>query len=417
MLRSIRRFCLFAAFILAAVSSALCQGVSGDHALPPAAPAVALNSTSPARVAIGAVYLGSYAADGRFRRESQTAYTLRMSNSPQRAMLNPLPGAASNERVIADYEPPAHAAKPLKGHSALVNFRDALITFAYGHQPIFQAPTHVITDSRGRVIVSDPSLASVHVLDATGRSSFRIEGAPGRRLHSPTGIAVDAEDNIYIADGRRGFILVYDPEGRFLRYIGNFHGESLFQAPVALAIDCSAGRLYVVDNLANELVMLDLRGRILKRVGGDRDRTGKVKFNLPSEIALRDHKLAILDGAGTRIQLLDSDCNWTNGFDIQALNGPPAFHDMGLAIDSSSHIYVSNLMGSAIRVYKSDGHLVATLGHHGSDMEGFNAPAGAWIDSEDRIYIADTHNNRVQVFQVVGASEGTGVDKVATGTN
>jgi sugar lactone lactonase YvrE len=109
--------------------------------------------------------------------------------------------------------------KPISGPSRLAAFRDDIITFAYGHEKYLIAPQHLTTDSKGRVIVSDPAAAAVHVFD--GRASFRIAGGPRRRLQAPNGIAVDSRDNIYVADSQRGLIDVYVPQ----RTISPFHRE------------------------------------------------------------------------------------------------------------------------------------------------------------------------------------------------
>ena len=139
------------------------------------------------------------------------------------------------ERVEENYEPPAHAVKPLKGKSPLALLRDDIVTLAYGRERILLAPHRVTVDSRGRILIVDPKIRAVHVLG--GGNPFRIDGGPRRRLRLPNGIAVDAADNIYIADSERGLVLVYAPDGKFLRYIGKRGDESLFHYPTAIAID------------------------------------------------------------------------------------------------------------------------------------------------------------------------------------
>jgi sugar lactone lactonase YvrE len=42
----------------------------------------------------------------------------------------------------------------------------------------------------------------------------------------------------------------------------------------------------------------------------------------------------------------------------------------------------------------------------------FNSPAGLWIDGRNRLYVADTNNGRVQVFQLrddIGAARNAGL--------
>jgi DNA-binding beta-propeller fold protein YncE len=340
--------------------------------------------------------IGVYGPDGVFRKTSGPIRVIASEQPRLRpAEVPPWIDLGSVERVVEDYEPPAHATKAARGQSLLGTLRDRAAALAYGREAVLLAPTHITTDSRQRLIISDPEIPAVHVLDAAGKNSFRIVGGAQHRLREPNGVAVDAAGNIYVADRKRGMILVYDPDGNFLRYIGNFRGESLFAAPTGIAIDRNAGHIYALDSPMNELVVLDLEGNILTRVGNGRGTS--IRFVQPTEIALGNDELAVLDGPGMRIQVFDLKCNLLRSFSIANPVGVPVLREIGLSVDRSSNIYVSNLNGSQVSIYDRDGHPIG--GGIGSPFEraGFNGPGGTWIDS-DRIYIADTRNSRVQVF-------------------
>ncbi|MBZ5722790.1 MAG: hypothetical protein LAO03_20820 [Acidobacteriia bacterium] len=363
--------------------------------------------------------VGIYRPDGRFKKISKLARasdpgpsreSLRPAEVPPSVDLHPI------EHIVEDYEPSAHAIRAAKGRSPIASLRDALVTFAYGRERALQAPTHVTTDSKQRLIIADPGLPAVHVLDLTGKNSFRIAGGPQHRMRMPNGVAVDAADNIYVADAKRGIILVYDPQGRFLRYIGSFRGESMFQSPLGIALDRKAGHLYVLDPPVHQLVMLDLEGRVLKRIGNKRSQENRA-LDYPTEIAMGNDQLLILDAAGSRIQVFDLECNFLKAFTIWTASDPPLVTEMGLALDSSSNIYVSNLGGSTVRIYDRDGQVRGVLGRQGVGTEDFNAPSGVWIDPTDRIYVADTKNSRVQVFHVSAQSDGTQRAGGAAGAN
>jgi DNA-binding beta-propeller fold protein YncE len=304
-----------------------------------------------------------------------------------------------NETVVENFVPPARARETLKGRSIFALLRDNIITFAYGHAKMLSTPTHVITDSKGRLIISDPQLSAVHVLDASGKTSFRIAGGPMRRLESPGGLAVDAEDNIYVADPKVGLISVYDPAGKFLRFLGSVNGESMFDSPSGIAIDGKPGRLYVLDTTANELIVLDLHGRVLNRVGGQRSKAG-VKLRHPSEITIRKNEIFILDQFGSRIQILDLDCNPISSFSVRNENGPPILTEVGLAVDDHSHIFISNLLSSSVRVYSRQGEFLGLLGPSSVGESFFNLPVGLWVDPVDRLFVSENNNSRVQVFQL-----------------
>ena len=60
-----------------------------------------------------------------------------------------------------------------------------------------------------------------------------------------------------------------------------------------------------------------------------------------------------------------------------------------------------------VKIYDRDGRLLLYFGQKGNYYGDFIHPAGIYIDGEDRIYVADTLNRRVQTFQFLG---GDGVE-------
>jgi len=371
-------------------------------------------------------YLGIYSADGKFRttrrvdHDSMREPESRSASSGAWSRPSEVPGFIDlhpRERVEENYEPPARAVKPVKGKSMLAALRDNIVTSVYGRERILLAPHHLTVDSRGRVLIVDPDIHAVHVLG--DHDSFRIAGGPNRRLLLPNGVAVDADDNIYIADSERGLVLVYAPDGKFLRCIGKRGDESLFHYPTAIAIDRGSGRLFLLDSPRHLLFVLDLEGNILKRVGRPRSNAiGKVRgesipmdLDYPTELALGNNELVVVDSANSRIHVMDLECKPLAEIRIPSIPGPPRVDEVGLGVDPAGNIYVSNTRDSHVEIYGRDGSLLGYFGRTGVEVGEFNSPAGLWIDGTNRLYVADTNNGRVQVFQLsqnLGAARNAG---------
>lgn len=360
-------------------------------------------------------YLGTYSADGKFRTTTRIdhASALGPDSHPVSSEAWSRPGEVPDfvdlhprERVEENYEPPARAAKPVKGKSMLAALRDNVVTLVYGHEGILLAPHHVTVDSRGRILIVDPELRAVHVLG--DHDSFRIAGGPHHRLLLPNGVAVDKEDNIYIADSERALVLVYAPDGKFLRYIGKRGDESLFHSPTAIAIDRDSGRLFLLDSPRHLLFVLDLEGNILKRVGRPRPNAiGKVRgesiamdLDYPTELAVGDNELVVVDSANSRIQVMDLECKPSAQFRISSVPGQSVGDEVGLGVDLTGNIYVSSTRDSHIGIYGRDGSPLGSFGRSGREVGEFRSPAGLWVDGTNRLYVADTNNGRIQVFQL-----------------
>jgi len=346
-------------------------------------------------------FLGTYTPDGRYLSAAQmnrwhqammeSEYTgTRPDEVPAFVDLHP------REESIENYQPPVRARKPAKGQSAWSNIRDNLITFAYGHEKLLVSPQQLAVDSRGRVIVSDPAASSVHILD--GVNSFRLLTGPNRRLVKPAGIAVDSVDNIYIADSERGLVAVYDPAGRFLRYLGKLGDESLFHYPTGIAIN--GERLYVLDSERHALFILDLQGHVLRRIGRYQGSDVIVDLDYPCAIVAQGEQLAILDAGGSRINLLDLDGNLQKQFRIAPVFRHGIFDDLGLAFDPGGNICVSNLVNASIRVYSPSGDFIGALP---TESTHFSTPKSIWI-GVGKLYVSDQINRRLDVFQLAAPS-------------
>jgi DNA-binding beta-propeller fold protein YncE len=173
----------------------------------------------------------------------------------------------------------------------------------------------------------------------------------------------------------------------------------MFHDPAAMAIDRKLGRIYVLDTSVSELVVLNLSGQVLKRIGGTRDPTGQLHLQNPTQIALGKDRIVVLDSSGWRIQVMNLDFDLIESFVVRNLDDSQEVHDGALALDSSGNMYLTNPLTSTVEIFASGGQLLGTFGRPGIDNGSFNGPFGIWIDSSDRIYVADTLNRRVQMFQ------------------
>jgi DNA-binding beta-propeller fold protein YncE len=344
-----------------------------------------------------AVYRKSTTFDGRVAGEG-----IRPASNGDNQQLSEVPSwmLLSTERIVESLEPPAHAKAVPSVHSRTANTRNHVVTYIYGRSSVIQAPVHLTTDSQERLIVSDPKGFAVHVLDRNGKTSMRLVTGKGYRLHVPAGVAVDSSDNIYVADSEHGMVVVFDSAGNFVRYLGSHQGEPEYARPHGLAMIPGKQHLLLVDSPRNLVIELDLEGHELKRAGKNRDGSGAVEFDAPTDIAVNHDHIFVLDRSGTRIQVLDMSLNPETRFDLPRGRDPREDLDNGLSADAEGNVYVSYHRSSMVRVYNPGGHLLASFGQAGVRVGEFAAPEGLWVDSANCLYVADSGNGRVQLFQL-----------------
>ena len=264
----------------------------------------------------------------------------------------------------------------------------------FGPEDIISRPYRIVTDSKDRVIVVDRDrYPSIHIFDFAKRQHSRIAGGPGERLQAPSGLAIDAQDQWYVTDAQLGAILVYGPNGKFLRSIGTRKGERLFARPSGIAVDSASGHIYVADPLQNVVVILDADGNILTKLGTRAGGNNSEEFAAPTDVVVRDQELLVLDSRNNRIQVFDLAGNFRASIHPESM-GP----SLGFSVDSRGRIYLDGPLNT-VQVFQRDGRLLLRFGYTGTGHGEFQEPTGIWTDRLDRIYVADTGNRRVQSFE------------------
>ena len=259
-------------------------------------------------------------------------------------------------------------------------------------------PYSVVTDSQGRIIVTDPGAGGIHIFDFTQHKYkflTRIKDRDG--LDSPQCVAVDAEDNIYVTDSYTGKIFVFDATGKFQRVLASLKGEGFFKRATGIAVDSAAERLYVTDTLRHQIWVLDLQGNVVEKIGFRGPDNGQ--FNFPTELRLVGKNLYVVDAMNFRVQVLD-----LNGKYQYSIGNPgdavgSMYRPKGIGVDSEGHIYMVEGLSGVVQVFDKQGQLLYYFGKKGSGFGEFQLPSGLFIDANDRVFVVDSYNRRVQVFQ------------------
>ena len=73
-----------------------------------------------------------------------------------------------------------------------------------------------------------------------------------------------------------------------------------------------------------------------------------------------------------------------------------------MATDTFDHIYVVDAVFDNVQVFDLSGQLLLNWGEGGASPGNFGVPSGIAIGQDNQIYVADSYNQRVQVFKYVG---------------
>jgi sugar lactone lactonase YvrE len=226
-----------------------------------------------------------------------------------------------------------------------------------------------------------------------------LSNDPGKvrfSLVEPYGMAVDSKNLLYVADVKVGAIFVYNSETKDVELIKN-GTHAHFGRITGLAIDDS-DHLFVSDNQLHHVLVLNPKREVESVID-----EGLVR---PAGLAIDSENrfLYVSDVDLDQVLVYDVDTHkllrrmGTTG-QKHSLTTPGDFAmPGGMAVDKEGNLYVADTMNNRIEVFDADGKFISAYGKNGDGPGDFARPKGVAIDSDGHIWVADGALNRVQVF-------------------
>jgi DNA-binding beta-propeller fold protein YncE len=259
-----------------------------------------------------------------------------------------------------------------------------------------------VSDDGQRVYVANNTAGVVFKFDFA-QQSFREMGG----LHYPLGLALDAQERLYVVEQGKRRIAVFDSEGQPVRAIT--HPD--IERPVGIAIDRQRSRIYLVDTGRNQrtsktgkghsVKVFDTSGTLIETIGG-RQAPPDHQLLYPTYAAVdQAGNLYVSDTLNARVQQFDADGNYLRTFGKRG-NGFGMFErPKGVAVDSFGNLYVVDSSWSNVQIFNSSGEVLLFFGERGGYPGLLTNPTDIAIDPQNRIYVADHLSHRINVYQLV----------------
>jgi len=244
------------------------------------------------------------------------------------------------------------------------------------------------------VAVVDPGLKVVHLYMTKLAKYEVISDVDGENFVSPVGISLGPEF-IYVTDSTLGKVFVFDRRGEYQNTITSL------ARPTGIAFDPENNRLYVADTLDNQIVVFDDDGVQLNAFGSRGGAAGE--FNYPSSLTLRGDILYVNDTMNFRIQAFTLDGSPVASFGELGDGSGQFALSKGLGADLQGHLYVADALSNYIQIFDAEGRFLLSFGGMGGSIGQFRLPAGIFV-LKNKIFVADSQNRRVQVFEYVGGN-------------
>jgi len=216
------------------------------------------------------------------------------------------------------------------------------------------------------------------------------------------GVGVDSGGNIYAADQAVAAVFVFDPQNKdHVELIGNGR-QARFGLITGLALD-DDDRLFVSDTSLHHIVVFSPKHEQEATFGSD-------VLVRPSGVAIdRDNRFVyVADTGNDVVDVFDADSYKL----LRQIGKPSRKHNQsapgtfslpeGVAVDGDGNVYVTDTFNDRVEMFDADGQFISTFGKDGDGPADFERPKGIAVDCDGHIWVVDATQNRVKAFNNQG---------------
>ncbi len=245
----------------------------------------------------------------------------------------------------------------------------------------FDSPTGIAVDSNGNVLVADTGNGRIEKFPPNGTFVTSMG-----QFQAPSGIAIDSAGNIYVSEiGSKHRIQKLRPDGTFIaEWAPGLYGPR----KIAIGPDDS---IYVVDSGRNRIVKFSPDGQVLASWGSEG--TGDGQFRGQSSVAVdpTNNKVYVADPLNSRIQVFDSNGKFLSKWSVPEWREPLGFED--LAIDPNrGRLYASSAHMEVILIFDLNGTRIGSATPKPPDKL---AGPSALALANGKLYVLNMTSNRV----------------------
>ena len=286
-------------------------------------------------------------------------------------------------------------------------YKPDLVEFLTGKKPpenrITEPMGLAISDDAQRLYVSDFVQMAVYEFDFGKKKFTKVN--KDKQLERPAGVALDADENIYVVESDKKGIDVMDKNGKELRFIS----DPSISRPTGIAIDKIRKKIYLCDTAHQKdpehtVKIFDLQGKFLGVIGKGRG-SEHGQFLFPSYVTVdRAGNVYVTDTLNSRIQKFDPDGKFLVQFGERG-NGWGMFDKpKGTALDSFGNLYAVDSGWSNVQIFNDKQQILLFFGGRGSIPGLLGNPSSIVIDKNNKIYVGDSLNHRVEVYNLTNTS-------------
>ena len=254
---------------------------------------------------------------------------------------------------------------------------------------------HFIAVCDGELFVTEHWDYRYTVLDAQGQRALTIGSKRNLPFGDggPTGIATDGEGNVYVASDHK--VQKFNRHGEVVKLVRK-RSSCEFEYPWGVRFHNH--QVYMCDSSNGRVQVFDSGLHFVRSFGTHGDGPGQLKK--PEDIGFDSREnIYVLDGDKHQVVVFREDGQYLRHFGQKGQGKGELSGPTGLCV-RGDYVYVTERWNYRVSVFRTSGEFAHSFGKTGSGRGELSVPYGIAIDQDGFVFVCDTGNSRIQVFQV-----------------
>ena len=251
----------------------------------------------------------------------------------------------------------------------------------------------VAVNDRDELVVTDNHQVQLFSRNGIFLRSFGCRGRDIGEFIYPSGLCIDKDRNIFVADQDNHRVQMFSWEGKNL---GSFGGKGSLDSqlfyPRGLSID-GTGNVIVADSNNKLVKIFTPDGRFVMKMGQ------QGSLSCPMHCVQCGEYLIVSDALEECIKVFNREGHFQYQFGKRGKGDGEFDYPCFLSVTQSKHLLVCDNNNHRVQVFELDGKFVGKFGTKGRKLGELILPFSVAVLSNDQIVVCDDTNHRIQIFE------------------
>lgn len=260
--------------------------------------------------------------------------------------------------------------------------QSSLNKFVFGEsKPKSLIKPYGVTIHNGKIYLCDTGMKGIAILDLTeNKFDFFIPEGQGR-LVMPISCFVDSKGNLYVADGGRKEIVIFNNDGKFIGACGekeNFKPTDVF---------VKNDKIWVanIKNHAIDVYQNDSTFQLISSFP-EAENNSDGYLNQPTNLYVTDDKVYVTDFGSFKVKIYNQNGEFEESFGSYGNSFGQFVRPKGIALDKELNRYVVDAAFENVQIFNKNNELLMFFGGGSKSPGGMSLPAKVYIDYENIKY-------------------------------